>query len=325
MDIPRQKQGSRTLQFTMNARTWLESALAITDNERWGERNQHSHGELLLPSGEELEVGDTLEIPHRHALTGYSSHVLDRPGFVNTAGEDRDNSPMIRFKTGPLGAQKNWNGNFGSNVRDVFVDARGRRGIEWGGAQYSFFDNVCVRHSTDAVLVSNGSTRYSIRGLDIENGEPNADTRIGRGLTCAYNRSADISASLHCVDLGLDTLKSESLNVKLTCEKVNTLAISGMGHVVDVNWQWPSDTPFDFRGDQGGVTVRAVFSKLPSETLYYLDNAGTKRVLGTFTPHAVTSHPTTRGSRSVFVEVRTSWSKWTKRTAVNVDVKTWNG
>lgn len=307
----------------MNGTTWLKSQLALTDNQRWGAKEQHSHGVLRLPANEPVHVTETLEIPHRHGLEGPETHVLDRPGFV---GPDQPlDGPLLRTLTGPLGAQRNWNGNFNSAFENFFMDCRGSAGLEWGGAQSSWLANLCIRHSTDAITIRPGSTRVEGRAIDIENGEPLADTRIGNGLTFQEVRGAHFAmVNVHCADAGLRLRNSESVTLKAVLEKVNTVEVSGLGNTLDLNWQWPSEVPLNLKGDQGGQTIFLAVSKLPSDTLYYRDNRGQLRLLAKFTPQAVVTHDRTRGNRTVYLEIRTRWNTTAKRGEVAVDVKTWN-
>lgn len=311
---------------TRNAEEWLSEALEGVRGQTWGTGNL-PHGTLHLPK-ERLVASGTLEVPFRHCLQGPDLHTLKLWG-IEAAEQFPLGDPLVRSgltwsaqRVLQAGREPDYNGNFGTIYRDMFLECGNRSaGLYMGGAQCSLAQNLTIRHAAGAALkVMNGSTRVHVVDVDIENGEPIKSTRIGTGIEMDRVRGVLIeNVNLHCVSRGIVANDGASVTVlNPTLEKVSRVEVSALGFTgVGWNWQWPSDTPFDFTGNPGGTRVEVAFSKLPGTTLYYLDNRGQKRELVTV------SGQFTR-SRQVFMEINTRWNRWLKRTSVSVDVKTWS-
>lgn len=309
-----------------DASEWLEVALAGVSGQRWG-AGLLPHGTLALPA-EEVRVRETLEIPFRHCLVGPDDHVLKLWG-LHASGALKG-APMIRSgldwsaaRDSRAGREPDYNGNFGSRYRDFYLDCGGvADGIWFGGAQCSVVSNVAIRHARGLALkLMNGTTRTRVVDVDIENGEPVDDIRVGTGILLDRCRGVLVeNVNLHCLERGIVADRGSSVTVAgAVLEKVDRVSISTLGFEgVGWDWQWPSDTPFDFRGNPGGTRISVAMSKLPGTELFYLDNRGDRREL-------VRVSRVFTGSRPFLLRLETRWSSWWKRLVVDVETPTWIG
>lgn len=316
----------------MNADDWSRYDKQRIDHQRWGSGNL-PHGTLQLPP-KRLVADSTIEIPFRHCLVGADEHVLKLHGIEAAleaglgAGDYLIRSGMdwSAQRDAAAGRPVDYNGNFNTRYRDLFLDCKGKcGGIAFGAAQCSLLSNVVVRHAHPdayAVRVLRGSTRFRIAELDVENGEPNKDERIGGGLYIDQARGGLVlNSNFHACRTALSIYNSSSIEViNPTLEKVDNIKISGLGNKIrGLNWQWPSDTPLDLQGDQGGTEIEAVFSKLPTTLLHYIDNRGTRR------PLIRVSSVFMQTSRQFAVTIRTEWNTSAMRLDVIVEPKSWIG
>lgn len=311
-----------------DAQEWLAEALETVKEQRWGSGNL-PHGTLRLPR-ESLMVWGTVVIPFRHCLQGADLHTLKLHGLV-AGGAMPAGWPLVRSgmdwsaqRDAQAGRPVDYNGNFGTVYRDFYLDGQGEAdGLWFGGAQCSLVENVTIRHAGECALkVMSGSTRVRIADVDIENGDPVAGTRVGMGILLDRCRGVLVeNVNLHCVESGLVVHDCASVTVlNATLEKVERVAIAGLGVTgIGWNWQWPGETPLDFRGNQGGTRLEVCFSKLPGTTLHYLDHRGIRRVLLDGLSAQFMR------SRQVLVEVQTEWSTWWRSLKVTAQARTWKG
>lgn len=271
----------------MNASEWLKFAQENLKNQTWGGRQLQ--GDLLMPDYEWLRVTETLEIPVRQSIIGYSETVATTmPGFVvdkafyrNEDGSLKDLSEtrwMIYQKKGKQNMH-NWNHPSGTKYKN-FVVRCGKLvdGIWFGGAQQTTLDFVSVlRFRNKGIGVGAASHCNDLKSLYILG----ASMGMGQGLILDRCKVEGRSIKIHLCEKGLVANGCHDLNfigvATEHCPKPINIHKATSNTEIHCELQTCSDTPIDLTGCGGGVHIKARIRKqYNNDSIFYINPQGEK-------------------------------------------------